>query len=209
MTDKSLPPASFGNDLLRKIWITKGSRLNAYRRLSANHRGSIHAISFLSAYLLIASLPDALSFLGLQSSLSPYSSLIFPSLSMLILVLSILEAGQDYQIKAEHLHTCSLQLHELHDRICLALRENNSKKLRVTTLETANHDYNLILKSFSENHEPTDFEYFQSQHSHDFNIRWPKTMIFRMRWLLRTHGFHKLLIWGPPLLFFLWILQLI
>jgi len=146
----------------RQIWVTKGARFNAYRRFMRKHYASILTISILSFYNIgISVLPASIieNYLGADCH-APSSVLT----SIFILVLSLLEAGKGYELKAERLHQNAMQLNELYTRCIL------SKNISEEELKGFAKEYHDLIKSCPENHSPQDDTKFRTEHPHEFAL---------------------------------------
>lgn len=148
----------------RDIWITKGSRFNASRRLLRKHHASIFTIAVLSFYNISISL--APEFLGIKGNV-PELSII---LSVFILILSLLEANKGYNIQAERLHQNAIDLSHLYFKFV-----NRKKEV---SLDTFINEYNQLIKNCPENHEPIDNNLFKTEHPHDFGLE--KTILIML-----------------------------
>ena len=101
------------------IWITRGARFNAYRRLARKNYASIFTISILSFYNIgIALFPDVI-----ETKLVPPTSI---AVSIFILIISLLEAGKGYAVKSERMHQNAVDLNYLLNKINLT--ENLGEK---------------------------------------------------------------------------------
>jgi hypothetical protein len=162
----------FGEDLKRKIWITKGTRFNAHQRLMTKHNWSVAATAFSSAYVLIVSIICFTSFSASDSLKHNILSFSAIALSIFILVLRLLEASKSYELKAKEFHDCARRLSGLYDRLAFDLTVYNSN---ATTTEVSNQiskiasEYNSILDQCNENHKMIDLELFKTQHEKDFS----------------------------------------
>jgi hypothetical protein len=183
----------FGSELDRKIWLTKGARFNAYRRLRKQHELSLRAISFLSAYLIVLSIFLLLPDIGLDESGRRVAGVGTIAMSLFILVLSLLESTKNAQLRAEVHHNCGLDLSRLYDRLRIALTSAAADRV---TLQTIADEYGNILQRFNENHEPEDDLLFRAQHKVGFG----RIATWRVHWVerIRIAGFYWALILVPP-----------
>lgn len=146
----------------RHLWITKGARFNAYRRLMRKNYASIFTISILTFYSLVLALVPWNDICPEQEKLIPTISV---SVSIFILILSLLEVAKGYEVKAERLHQNAMALNGLYDEF--EISEKNSSDLK-----TFNERYHTLLQGCSENHNPCDSRFFQSEHPHEFKLQW-------------------------------------
>jgi hypothetical protein len=184
-------------DLQRQIWTTKGSRFNAYRRLQAQGKLSVRAISFLSAYLIILSLISAFPIAKLLSG--QLLTCISLAMAIMLLVMSILEGAKEYSLRAERMHSCAIELSELLGWFKTHLHQAAADDKSPTVLEEVSKRYHEILRKTADNHEPSDFGYLQAQYPQDFNISRPRAIWLKGQWFAKTYSGHLALIWGPPI----------
>ena len=190
--------------LAEKIWITKGARFNAYRRLNAKHHSSLTATALMSVYVVFLQLGSAL--VPSETIRLDPGALTLPTafLAIAILVLSLLEHGRSYQLRAERLHQCGQALNELYDRL------KNQRSFGTDTpsslLDEISEEYHCILKSIPENHDPIDNDLFRAQHRHHFGICIPKALGFRVKHAVFTYVLAWALIIGFPILAVTWLL---
>jgi hypothetical protein len=202
-------PNSSIEDLLRQIWITKGSRFNAHRRLQKRGHISTLTINLLTAYILIISLVSIIPIFNLspfQSQLISYST---SAMAIILLVLSVLEGAQEYSLKAERMHQCAIELSGLYNEIKIVLEKHSMKNNKTKFIVSSAKNYQAILTRTAENHDLIDYNYFQALHPIDFKLNTLKISWFKLCWFLRLYGVYVVLIWGPPIiLFFLLFKQL-
>jgi len=199
-------PSSFAVELLHRIWTTKGARFNAHRRFRTQGQLSIHTISWLSAYVFVATLATIYPGLNLSEAHSHLITFITSALAVLILVLSVLEGGKEYALKSERLHQCAIQLSGLYDEIKQWVENSTSLDTDHVFLAEAAKKYEDILMRTSENHETIDYDYFLSQYPKEFGISHVQTIWIKFLWFLKVYGFHRLLVWSPPILIVIYIL---
>jgi len=168
-------------ELSRRAWITKGARFAAHRRLNRRHAWSTWAIAVLSVYVIATSVFAQLAAPARVSQAVLNAGLIVAS--VLVLVLSLIESGRSYQLRAEHLHRCAVALGklELSCREVAVIPPSGSKDERVSRLARR---YAAILEACPDNHEEIDFATFRSQQSNTYGI----TFVGRMFVWLRREG---------------------
>jgi hypothetical protein len=195
----------FADELDTRMWKTKGSRYNKYRRYKRKHQLSLSAISILTLYVFIISLAYYYPVIKLsesQKELIPFLSII---LSISILILSLLEASKNYQLKSERLYNCANEITnlyiELRQHIC-----SDSQNQDEILSEIAKR-YKTILEKYPENHDPIDYEKFQAEHSRHFNIGWIKKNSIFLKALILSYWLHLILICLPPIVFYLFVIK--
>ncbi len=184
-------------DLSRRIWITRGCRFAAQKRLNSRHVWSTWATAVLSVYIIAASV--FAQFLP-QSALS--QSVLNAGLivaSVLVLVLSIIEGGRGYQLRAERLHRCAVDLGKLESRL-VVLQSIPPGTLRNSQIARLVRRYVEAIEACPDNHETLDYDSFRAQHPEDFAMSWgSRSRIWFVR-QLHTVGPYALAIAAPPTL---------
>jgi len=195
----------FADELDKRMWKTKGSRYNKYRRYKRKHQLSLSTISILTLYVFIITLADYYPVIKLsesQKELIPFLSII---LSISILILSLLEASKNYQIKSERLYNCANEITnlyiELRQSICSEPQKQDEMLSEITKR------YKTILEKYAENHDPIDYEMFQAEHSKHFSVgRIKKSSIF-LKAIILSYWLYLILICLPPVAFYLFVIK--
>lgn len=198
-------PSSFTEKLSRQVWITKGARFNAHRRLSELHEWSVRAVALLSVYVIILTLAVGTSAFGMTQGEQARASFLATALSILILALSLLESSRNYQLRAHQLHECGRQLVALENKIELLRGSAPSATAPNEELQRLSDEYNAILSSCPENHTPLDDSLFRASHRAAFGINTVNAIRLRLFGWLRTFGWYALLVGGPPILLVRWL----
>jgi len=164
-------------------------------------------ISILTLYVFGLTLADFCNIIkptGNYKDVIPFISMF---LSIGILILSLLEGSQNYQIKSERLHNCSKEIAEVYNElrqfICTdAKNVDGDNKLSELTKR-----YEFILSKYTENHDPIDYELFQTEHRKYFNIGWVKGKIILLKSLLISYWLYVLLIFTPALVLYIILIK--
>jgi len=149
-------------DLSTKIWKTRGSRLNSYRRLNVRAKLSLYLISIYSAYGLIASIFEK----ELSVALAEHPSalkIVLTSLSLFILIVSLIEGTSRNEIIASSLHENAKKLTPLLNKLETLRKQPPSDEL-LEKLKAINKKYSSIINSCTDNHSPIDYEKFKLEH---------------------------------------------
>lgn len=193
-----------GQNFATQIWKTSGSRFNAHARLQRQHHASVLTSALLSVYVVFVQVfgyelsssgdPDRMALVGWGTAF----------LAMAILVVTLVESSQAYQLRADRLHRCGMDLKALHDELCNQLsRRKGNGELSADTMDDVTRRYHEIIRRYSENHDRGDFELFMTQHRADFDIGWWYALWVRFRESIRPAGFYYLVIAGIPILMFI------
>lgn len=185
--------------LSKKMWVTKGSRFNAYRRLKKKASLSTATISFLSVYAIVISMMPYFKCTTAQNS--NINNFFVFILSLIILIISLLEYSKDYSTRAERLYVCSNEItHLLNELNYYMSKSINDDELNEKSNEISNK-YDLILKRCSENHDPVDYRLFQTDNPADYPIK--ASFLLRCWYYNNPYIFYYLLMVAPLVVYFL------
>lgn len=165
MTDAQLtPPLDPVAELARRVWITKGARFAAHRRLMRKSNWSTWAMAVLSTYIIAASLllPGLL-----RVDVHQVRDAILAAASILVLALSLIEGSHQYALRAARLHECAVRLGALELRV-MALQA--TKAPPTADLQLLQRKYVLVLESCPDNHNRVDFDTFRAQHYATYSL---------------------------------------
>ena len=193
----------YGQELDRKIWITKGSRFNAHQRLMRQHNWSVAAVALLSTYVMIFTFLLYIPVISLttnQKDIISFSSIAF---SLLILVTSLLEASKSYPIKAMEFHNCGRELAALYNKLRQTLSHPESDISKQIT--EISGEYESALSKCQENHDVVDYDTFRIQHRKEFDIGLLFSFWLSLKGWTKSYLFYLLLCVGPPIGIIIWI----
>ena len=161
------------------IRTTIGSRFNASRRLNNKYKFSAISISILSIFGI--GTPIIQNFIDSNKCLkiNELYTLVSILLSIFILVLSLLEGSQNYQVKAEKLHSNAVDISTVSKEIYfltnyelkIATSETDKKKI-ITEIKQQYKEYDDLIKRCPENHDPDDYLLFKAQNYKEFKKEW-------------------------------------
>jgi hypothetical protein len=191
---------TFLEELGYKIWITKGARFNANKRLLKKTNLSNKAMGFLTAYLIIFGLfsvyqiskPNIIS-----NDIIAFSS---TAISILLLAFGQMENAQDYKTRAHLYHECALKLSLLYNetRIFKTLKSPTDIE-KAEFSEKISKEYQNILNLYT-NHEDIDFEIFKvSQHRY-YELNYSDIVMTTFKSYWETEFLYHLLIFTPIIL---------
>lgn len=166
MNSKNIPlyaQGPYDRELNYKLWSTYKSRFNAAARNRRKNELSTRAVAILSAYVMIFSLITTMLPQFSQGGTSQIILFISSALSIIIIVVSQLEASQSYGLRAHTYHQSGLHISELYNELrALKTRYANDKNDDfISKVEDIAKRYDDFLKR-SENHEDIDFECFRA-----------------------------------------------
>jgi hypothetical protein len=148
--------------LNNRIWRTKGSRFNAYRRLAKKNSALTFITSFSSIHLLaigILQLSNLITLTDKQSSLLNFISI---TLSIIILAYSLIEGGKEYGLKSERHHLCGIELDRCYSKL-LFIDDSDT-----TSIVALAEEYNEVTEKYLLNHDTIDDDFFQLTCAADF-----------------------------------------
>lgn len=194
----------FHRELNYKLWSTSKARFKASARFQKKSDLSTRAVAFLSAYVVIFSqitvmLPEFGS--GKTGEIIVFIS---SSLSIVILVLSLLEASQNYNVKALTFHQSGLTVSELYKELrALKTRFDDKKSEEFRSkVEDVSKRYDDILQR-SDNHEEIDNECFRASKPNyeDHKLKDAEVAKIHRQLFLNEFLIYYIFIIAPPLFF--------
>lgn len=144
---------------------TAGARFNAARRLERREKFSTFSIAMFSAIALGIAVAQKIFAFRSNSPADNYLTALSAFISLFVLVISLIEAGEKSLLKAEHLKQSADDLSAYWRKLGLQLAACMDGT--VFSFEAANQlrlEYEKILQSCPDNHEPADFELFLAKH---------------------------------------------
>lgn len=203
---RKIPPYlknnSFEEELNYKLWSTKGARFAASHRNHTLNKLSSKSIGYLSAYLIIIGIVNLydINLLGVKI-LDNEVGFITTAFSVLILLFSQLESSENFSLKSERYHNCSLDIAELYTRARFIKNFVVDPIIRQNELLQISMDYDAILKKY-ENHLPLDYLQFQLTKPEYFGLNFIKIKWIWLKYYLKVYAVYHLLILGPVLILF-------
>lgn len=191
----------FKDELETKLWTTRGARFVASDRLASKSNLSGWAVGSLSAYLIILSLLTAYKLevqLALSSGAIAFTS---TSVSILLLMFSQMEISGDYKVRSKSFHQCALEISEVYNYYKLYKNVLNSQNRdELSIIQGIVTQYEAILKKY-ENHKPVDYEYFQCNKPHEFNLNKVQVFFRTINYFINGSFVYYALMFLPPILF--------
>lgn len=139
-----------------------------------------------------------------QGSTSQIILFISSALSIIILVVSQLEASENYSVKAHTFHQSGLDVAELYKKLRLLKTRFDDKKSEefIAGVEEVSSGYNDILQR-SDNHDDIDFDVFRASKPdyEDHKLTAKEVSCIHLRFFLGQFLFYYICMWGPPLVF--------
>lgn len=193
---------SFEEELNYKLWSTKGARFAASHRNHTLNKLSSKSIGYLSAYLIIIGIVNLydINLLGIKI-LDNQVGFISTAFSVLILLFSQLESSENFALKSERYHNCSLDISELYNRARFTKNFTTNPINKQNELLQISIEYDTILKKY-ENHLPIDYLQFQLSKPEYFGLNFIMIKWIWLKYYIKVYAIYHVLIFGPLLTLF-------
>ena len=176
--------------MLDRFRLMKSTRFGAHQRLELKHAVSVFSISMLSFYVFAIGLYPVV-FAGTVSPRGN-SALVFAAIvsSVFIIILSLLESGKNYQLRAYQMHACAKAINNLFRHLEL---EPDADKARLADYQGA---YERIIDACQYNHTEIDFLLAEmAEHRRENSRSYTALVHARAAWDL--FGFHGIMLTAP------------
>jgi SMODS and SLOG-associating 2TM effector domain family 5 len=176
------------DQLVRTMHTVKAARFNAAERLERKQLVSVVALSVVSIYFVGLSVWQALYAPSISESTNRLVTLVSIVSSICTMVLALIEAMNDYKIKAHHMHACALAVNDL-------LQELRLVDIRdPAVVQDFRRRYNAVVRGCPCNHARID--YLMTRRI----SRWDQKLAVRLRYAAGVYGLYAVCLAGPPLL---------
>jgi hypothetical protein len=181
--------------LLAAMRIVKGARFNAAARLESRQTASLVTQSMVALYFVGLAVAQAVYSGHIDEATSRLMTFIQIVSSVFTLMLGLLEAMNDYRMKASYLQGCALEVAELAQELQIAQPADPAE------LQEFRRRYNDALRACPVNHSRLDYllaRYDGTQNLADW-------ITLRLWYAFDVYGLYALFLAVPPLLW--WIHQ--
>jgi len=162
--------------LYRKMRKTAKSRFIASRRLERHQDFLAWSTSLFSVGLIALALMTAFQWpVAVSTKMSGFWQI---ALAILLLVVSLLLSGKNYQKRSMLMHRCGLEVDELCNSILDACRDDD---VDAAIFTETREKYAAILSAY-ENHEKIDNDLFEAQNGKDYNLGAFKITVVHVRY---------------------------
>jgi len=185
------PAASPAEQLLRAMHTVKAARFNAAQRLEQKHVVSVVALSVVSLYFVGLSVWQAVYSASLGESANRLITLVSIMSSICTLVLALIEAMNDYKMKAHHMHTCALAVNDLLQELRLSQSGNPA------VVQDFRRRYNAVVRGCPFNHARVDYLLTRA------DLGWDKWLWAHACYVADVYGLYGACLAGPPLMLLL------
>jgi hypothetical protein len=193
-----LPAASndarAAEQLAATMRLVKSARFNAADRLGRKQKVSLAAQSIVALYFIGVAVFQAVYIGQIDETTNRLLTFIQIVSSVFTLIMGLLEALNDYQLKAHHLSNCALVVSELAQEFRIA---NSSDRPFVQDFRRR---YNEALKACPVNHARIDYEFAQLDSKGGSRVEWASA---NARYLVDVYGLYAIFLMVPPLLWWL------
>ncbi len=194
----------FAKELSYQLWVTKGARFHACRRLQTKQKWSSYSIAALAFYAITVNLVPVYG-VAFSPDTGPLFAFVSSALSVLIIIISLLEGARQYDLRADRHHRCGLELGKIYRELrqLRTAHGDEPQPLPAETIQLLRERYEAILDKH-ENHEDVDFLLMQAKKSEWFNKGFAMRVWVRVRWYLQVSLFYHLTILVPPVVLIWW-----
>lgn len=154
---------SFLDDLRTKAWRTAGARYNASRRLKRREWVSTSSLALLSALSIAVAFSQKVYAKG-GTSLDDYLSVVAMGIGVLLLVISLLEWGAGYGVRAAELFKNAELLTNYQLKVAQTLDAVQSGgEVTLHQVDLLRLEYEAVKDRCTTNHQPIDDALFRAQ----------------------------------------------
>jgi hypothetical protein len=179
--------------LLHAMRTVKAARFNAAERLERKNSLSLFSMSMVSLYFVGLSVWQAIYVAQLDEASNRLITLVSIMSSVFTLVLALIEAMNDYKVKAHHMHTCALAVNDLYHEFKLQPASDRE------VLQDFRRRYNAVVRGCPLNHTRVDYLMARAEREGP----WQEKAWARLRYAADVYGLYGLALMLPPLV--LWL----
>lgn len=180
---------SAAEHLLSAMRTVKAARFNSAERLERKHALSLFAMSMVSLYFVGLSVWQAVYAPLLNEAANRLITLVSIMSSIFTLVLALIEAMNDYRMKAHHMHECALAVNDLYYELKLTPSGDGA------TVQEFRHRYNAAVRNCPHNHSHIDYLMAKVERG----APWADRVWAQLRYALDVYGLYGLALIVPPL----------
>ena len=177
------------DELLHAMHTVKSARFNAAERLERKNTLSLFAMSMVSLYFVGLSVWQVIYAPLIADAGNRLITLVSIMSSVFTLVLALIEAMNDYRIKAHHMHACALAVNELYQELKL-MRSGDA-----VVVQEFRRRYNAIIRGCPFNHARVDYLMARAERAESLGEKaWA-----RLRYAWDVYALYGLCLLTPPL----------
>jgi hypothetical protein len=185
--------ARAAEQLLQAMRTVKSARFNAAERLERKNTLSLFAMSMVSLYFVGLSVWQVVYAPLIGDAGNRLITLVSIMSSVFTLVLALIEAMNDYRMKAHHMHACALAVNDLYHELKL-LRSRDA-----CVVQEFRRRYNEVVRNCPFNHARVDYLMARAERG----VPWRAKAWARLRYAGDVYLLYGLCLLIPPLVLLL------
>ncbi len=190
------PDTRAADQLVQTMRLVKAARFNAAARLETKQAVSLFTQSMVALYFVGLAVWQAVYVGQIDDATNRLMTFVQLVSSVFTLMLGLLEAMNDYKMKAHHLQNCALTVSELAQELRIA------RPTDVQEVQAFRRRYNEALRACPVNHDRVDFLFAKlDETAADRASR----VVLSIRYALDVYGVYALFLAVPPLIW--WVHQ--
>lgn len=190
------PDTRAADQLAQTMRLVKAARFNAAARLETKQAVSLFTQSMVALYFVGLAVWQAVYVGQIDDATNRLMTFVQLVSSVFTLMLGLLEAMNDYKMKAHHLQNCALAVSELAQELRIA-RPTDAQEV-----QAFRRRYNEALRACPVNHDRIDFLFAKlDETAADRPVR----VMLSIRYALDVYGLYVLFLAVPPLIW--WVHQ--
>jgi hypothetical protein len=189
----SHPDTTVADQLASTMRLVKAARFTAATRLERKQAASLFTQSMVALYFVGLAVWQAVYLAEISDSDQRLLTFISIVSSVFTLILGLLEAMNDYQMKAHHLQNCALTVSELAQELRIARPTDPAE------VQEFRRRYNEALKACPVNHDRIDYLFAKQEGKND-RVVWA---FLWLRYAANVYGLYAFFLLIPPLLWYL------
>jgi len=182
------PTLSPVEQLVRTMQTVKAARFCAAERLERKQLVSVVSLSIVSLYFVGLSVWQAVYAGSISDPANRLITLVSIMSSVATMVLALIEAMNDYRMKAHFMHACAMQVNDLLQELRLLPAPE------ATAVQDIRRRYNEVVRNCPFNHARID--YLMSRPPGQLG----KRLALWLRYAASVYGLYAVCLAGPPLL---------
>ncbi|MDQ8698760.1 SLATT domain-containing protein [Hyphomicrobium sp. LHD-15] len=188
------PDTRAADQLAHTMRLVKAARFNAATRLERKEAVSLFTQSMVALYFVGLAVWQAVYVGQIDDATNRLMTFVQLVSSVFTLILGLLEAMNDYKMKAHHLQNCALAVSELAQELMIA-RPSTPQEV-----QEYRRRYNEALRACPVNHARIDFLCAKLD---DGNASQLQRFLLGARYVLDVYGLYALFLAVPPLIWWL------
>lgn len=179
--------------LLHAMRTVKAARFAAAERLERKNTVSLFALSMVSLYFVGLSVWQAIYASTLDDASNRLITLVSIMSSVFTLVIALIEAMNDYKMKAHHMHNCALAVNDLYQELKLVEAGDGS------VVQDFRRRYNEAVRGCPFNHARIDYLMARAE----CGASWEDKIWARLCYGCDVYALYGLCLIAPPLVLLL------